>query len=226
MSNEMKKIVQKAVIKSYDTKENVFDIVLKDFDSWYARPVHDLNELKKKESKKVKGDRFEDFCQLYLQTQQYKNVWLLQEVPEDILKKLGLKRKDYGIDLVCEDSKGKYTAVQAKYRSLGRKTKNVVTWNMLSTFYALCLRTGPWERYIVITNADYITHMGKKTVKDKSICIGSLRKITKNVWLEMGNFTGEIIEPVEVVEVTAKEPLMDAATLREKRLERFADLKI
>jgi predicted helicase len=55
---------------------------------------------------------------------------------------LGLKRQDMGIDLICERN-GRYTAVQCKYKKpSGTKSKTIVTWSQLSTFYALVLRTG------------------------------------------------------------------------------------
>ena len=82
-----------------------------------------------------------------------------------------------GIDIVCM-SKGKYTAVQCKYKKHTSIKKNIVTWKQLSTFYALVLRTGPWEKYVVMTNCEYVRHMGKKTPKDLSICLRTFRKIT------------------------------------------------
>ena len=202
METTIEKIIQKSVIKSYETNENVFDLILKDLESWYDRPAHDLIELRLKESKKVKGDHFELLCQLYLihnSKMNLKNVWLLHEVPDEILKHLALKRKDYGIDIVCQTQKDTFFAVQAKYRKIGRKSKNIVTWKMLSTFYALCLKTGPWEKYIVMTNADYITHMGKKTQRDQSICIGTWKSTTKETWLQMTSSTKNIIEKKEII---------------------------
>ena len=173
-STTIEKIIQKAIIKSYEKDEHncIFDLVMKDVENWYDRPAHDLVQIRLKESKKEKGDHFELLCQLYLKTNEkfnFQNVWLLSEVPSEILQKLSMKRRDFGIDIICQTKSDKFIAVQAKYRKIGRKKSNVITWKMLSTFYALCLKTGPWEKYIVITNADYVTHMGKKTKKDQSI---------------------------------------------------------
>lgn len=196
METTIEKIIQQNIIKSYENKENIFNLVIKDIEKWYDRPAHDLVELRLKESKKAKGDHFELLCQLYLETHDkynFKNVWLLHEVPTEILNKLSMKRKDFGIDLVCQTNSDKFIAVQAKYRKIGRKKSNVITWKMLSTFYALCLKTGPWEKYIVITNADYVTHMGKKTKKDQSICIGTWKKIKTETWLKMANNTNNLI---------------------------------
>ena len=199
METTIEKIIQKAIIKSYEKNDCIFDLVIKDIETWYDRPAHDLVEMRLKESKKEKGDHFELLCKLYLENNEkfdFKNVWLLSEVPSEILQKLSMKRKDFGIDLVCQTKSDKFIAVQAKYRKIGHKKSNVVTWKMLSTFYALCLKTGPWEKYIVITNADYVTHMGKKTKKDQSICIGTWKKIKTETWLKMSNNTENTIENV------------------------------
>ena len=65
-----------------------------------------------------------------------------------------------------------------------RDRKNVLTWKELSTFYALCLKTGPWERYVVMTNCDY-TRQAVKTEKDLIICKKKLQGITKEEWLDI-----------------------------------------
>ena len=46
--------------------------------------------------------------------------------------------------------------------------KNVLSWKQLSTFYALCR---PFDKYIIMTNCDYVRHQGVKTNKDLSICL-------------------------------------------------------
>ena len=85
-----------------------------------------------------------------------------------------------GIDIICENN-GIFSAVQCKYKKPCKTRKHCVTWKELSTFYALCLKTQiPWKKYIVMTNCEYVTHMGQKTEKDQSICIGTFRNISKD----------------------------------------------
>ncbi len=215
----MNKIIQQSIIKSYDSKENIFDIVLNNIIEWYEKPAHTFKELKDKESKKIKGDYFEELCTLYLKNSDkftYKNVWLLYDIPEEIRNILGLRKKDFGIDIVCETLNNKFIAVQCKYRKNNTYKKNIITWKMLSTFYALCLRTGPWEKYIVMTNAEYVTHMGIKTNKDISICVGTFRKIPVEVWQKMAQ------EPLqEPLEEVLEETVETLEELRRKRLEMF-----
>jgi hypothetical protein len=90
-----------------------------------------------------------------------------------------------------------------------------VTWSQLSTFYALVLRTGPWETYIVMTNCDYVRHMGKKTSKDLSLCLKTLQKITSDQWTRMCGLEGH-----RLVEAPAPK-VLTPEQLRAARLARF-----
>lgn len=192
---------------------NLFDAFLVECQKWYEQPAHTFTEMRVRDNKKVRGDVFEEFCVLYLKhVRKFENVWRLENVPDEMLTKLSLKRPDVGIDIIAE-SGGKYYAVQCKYKKHVSMKKNVVTWKALSTFYALCMRTGPWEKYIVMTNCDYCRHMGKKTVKDVSICLKTLQSITKEQWIEMCEKKGDVVGSA-VKKLTTDE-------LRAARLARF-----
>lgn len=173
---------------------NLFDEFLVECQKWYSEPAHTLTEMRTRDNKKIRGDIFEEFCALYLKyVKGYKSVWLLEDVPEEILVQLSIKRKDMGIDIIAYDGIN-YMAVQCKYRTNGKTTYTAVSWQALSTFYALCMRTGPWSHYIVMTNCDYVRHQGKKTEKDISVNLNSLRAITKDEWLNMCQITGQTIQ--------------------------------
>jgi hypothetical protein len=153
--------------------------------TFYDAPAHSFVDMRTRDNKKIRGDMFEDFCVEYLKhVKGYDNVWLLEDVPEELLTKLSMQRRDVGIDLVAEKG-GKYSAIQCKYKKQETMKTKIVTWKALSTFYALCMRTGPWDKYIVMTNCSYVRHMGKKTPKDLSYGLGTLRKTTKEEWLKM-----------------------------------------
>ena len=192
-----------------------FDQFIAECQKWYDQPAHTFTEMRTRDNKKIRGDVFEEFCVIYLRSVVgYTQVWLLKDVPEDILTLLSLKRPDVGIDILCERN-GKYSAVQCKYKKhVGHKSKSMVTWKQLSTFYALVLRTGPWEKYIVMTNCDYVRHMGKKTPKDLSICLARFRKMTKEQWTSMCGLEGRILE-------TPKARVLSPEELRAIRLARF-----
>lgn len=195
----------------------LFDEFLKECQKWYDEPAHTFTEMRTRDNKKIRGDVFEEFCVLYLKhVRGYTNVWLLKDVPEDVLTTLSLKRPDMGIDILCERN-GKYSAVQCKYKKhVGHKSKTMVTWKQLSTFYALVLRTGPWEKYIVMTNCDYVRHMGKKTPKDLSICLKRFQQITKEQWTSMCGLEGNVLEAPK-----HKAKVLSPEEVRALRLARF-----
>ena len=172
---------------------NLFDEFILECQLFYDKPAHNILELKQRKNTKIKGDIFEEFCVLYLiNIKKYSNVWLLKDVPEEILINLHLKRQDMGIDIIVENQ-GEYYSVQCKYKK-AIKSKNILSWTQLSTFYALCLKTGPYNKYIIMTNCDYTRHQGNKTTKDLSICLKTFQNITKEEWLSMCKIEGHQIE--------------------------------
>jgi predicted helicase len=178
---------------------NLFDEFMTECQKWYEQPAHSFVEMRTRDNKKIRGDIFEDFSVLYLKhVRKFDQVWRLQDVPTEVLEQLGLKRQDVGIDIIAEKA-GKYSAVQCKYKKHRSIKKNILTWKALSTFYALCLRTGPWEKYIVMTNCEYARHEGKKSYKDLSICLRTFQKISKNDWFNMCEREAKVIseEPVK-----------------------------
>ena len=211
----MQSLLHTIFLRGVPVGSTLFDQFILECQKWYAEPAHTFTEMRTRDNKKIRGDVFEDFCVLYLRhVVGYSQVWLLKDVPEDILTLLSLKRPDVGIDILCERD-GKYSAVQCKYKKhVGHKSKTIVTWKQLSTFYALVLRTGPWEKYVVMTNCDYVRHMGKKTPRDLSICLARLRNITKEQWTAMCGLTGHVLE-------TPKATVLSQEELRNARLTRF-----
>ena len=170
---------------------NFFDILMENFHHYYNRPIHNLTEMRQRGNKKIKGDIFEHFCWLYMTHCCNLETWFLQDVPSDILEQLNLRRQDFGIDLLSRDNQGRFYAIQAKYRTRNKyRQKTGISWKQLSTFYALAEKTGPYWQHIVITNVDYVRHIAKKTPKDRSICLGSLRNIMYDQWLHMAGSVG------------------------------------
>jgi hypothetical protein len=194
---------------------NLFDEFIAECQKWYEAPAHTFTEMRTRDNKKIRGDVFEEFCVLYLRhVRGYTQAWRLADVPEDVLTTLGLKRPDMGIDILCERG-GKYSAVQCKYKKhTGYKSKTIVSWKQLSTFYALCMRTGPWDSYIVMTNCDYVRHMGKKTPKDISICLRRFQATTKEQWTRMCALEGHRVSDTRVKTLSPED-------LRAARLARF-----
>ncbi len=177
---------------------NLFDEFINECQNTFDKPAHTMLELRNRHNKKIKGDKFEVFCVYYLyEIYGLNNVWRLEDVPDDVLIKLGMKRRDMGIDIIGEKD-NKYYAIQCKYKKYTEK-KTVLTWKELSTFYALCLKTGPWEKYIVMTNCDY-TRQAVRTEKDLIICKKQFQKTTKDQWLKMCNVEGKKLNEPEINE--------------------------
>jgi len=211
---ELSKVLHTILLKS---PTNLFDEFIIECQKFYELPAHSFTEMRTRENKKIRGDIFEEFCVLYLKyVKNYENAWRLEDVPDNILEQLSLKRRDMGIDLIVEN-KGIFSAVQCKYKKhLGYK-KTSITWKALSTFYALCMRSGPWDKYIVMTNCDYARHVGKKTEKDLSICIGTFRKISIEDWTKMCQIIGHKLED-NLEQHSNKVKILTPEELRLKRL--------
>ena len=208
---------------------NLFDEFINECAKWYEKPAHSFTEMRNRANKKIRGDIFENFCVLYLQhIKKYEQVWRLEDVPDEVLVELALKRRDMGIDLIVKHDNG-YYAIQCKYKKHSNARKNSVSWKSLSTFYALCLRTGKissltnptreWKKYIVMTNCDFAKHEGEKSEKDLSICIGTFRKITKDDWLLMCDVKGltlnQLTQPTKPTQMVQDENIY----LNEKKID-------
>ena len=101
---------------------------------------------------KGKGDAYEVFAEAYLATQrrhEIGEVWPLDAAPMDLLKKLKLPLKDYGVDGVTRTALGGHQVYQVKFRS-GRTP---LTWEQLSTFMGLS-DSPEIQSKVVITNCD------------------------------------------------------------------------
>ena len=164
----------------------ICDKLMESFEAIYDGPVHSIAELRASLSRKSRGDIFEHFALRYFKVCLGYKSWLLEDVPDELLRKLKLKRRDMGIDLIAVDDLGRAYAIQAKFRKRSKRRKTFgVSWRQLSTFYALASRSGPYHKHVVFTNADYVRHAGNRTPEDKSICIGTLRGISKGSWCEL-----------------------------------------
>jgi len=214
---ELNKLLYNIFLKS---PNNLFDELLIECQKSYAAPAHSLQEIHARKNTKIKGDMFEEFSVLYLKNvKKYNNVWLLKDVPDDILEKLNLKRRDMGIDLIAENN-GLYYAVQCKYKKhSGHKKYNVLSWKVLSTFYALCLKTGPFDKYIVMTNCNYVRHAVKQNEKDVSICLKSFENITKDQWLSMCNVHNYKLENINDIDESILNNSTEDSTILSEILE-------
>lgn len=136
-----------------------------------------VNEVKT--AKQRVGKAWEEFCQAVLQLLGYEEVYLLADAPEALLSGLGLRRRDMGIDMIA-GSHGEWSAVQCKFRARGP-----ITWQQISTFAALCARSGPWKSHLVMTNAPRVRREGWD-VKDATMGQRTFRQLPRHEWLALG----------------------------------------
>jgi hypothetical protein len=198
-----------------DTNKNKFDYLMKDIENYVeGGTAHNITELKEKaNNKKKKGDLFECFCYLYLQkVLEHDEVWFYKDIPIELKELLHLPKNDFGIDLISKKGAG-YYAIQCKYRRPQDKVQ-IISWKSLSTFYAMVVKSGPWIKHITMTNVNGCRHIGEKTDKDWSICLGTFRNINHFNWLKLCN-------KITSSEDNQSSPIVDKESLRNLRLQYF-----
>lgn len=113
-----------------------------------------------------------------------------------------------------------YYAIQCKYRKLVDKMQ-IIPWRSLSTFYAIVVKTGPWLKNITMTNVNGCKHIGQKTEKDWSICVGTFRNIDHFAWLKLCDQENSVPESLQSSNSNANKE-----TIRTKRLDYFSSFLI
>ena len=190
IEDEIKMYIRSSLSK---TGNNIFENISEYFQTFYDRPCNNMNTLKKRTRNEL-GFIWEHFCLMYLKAKGYGECWLISEVPTEILEKLNLSRMDMGIDIVIKHHNG-FFAVQAKWRTnKNKKLTMSLTWNKLSTFYALCARSGPWLKFIVMTNCDFVRRQGRKNKMDQTIAKGSFLSCKRDIWNNMCGFKANTLD--------------------------------
>lgn len=90
-----------------------------------------------------------------------------------------------GIDIIVENN-SEFYAVQCKYKN---NKSSCLSWKNLSTFYALCSKSGPWKKHIVMTTCITTNYQGIMTEKDVVYCLATFKNINKDNWLKMCKIT-------------------------------------
>jgi hypothetical protein len=188
--------------KSSTNINNIFELLLKSIESYNtlskSKKIITMTDIKNLDNKKIKGDLFEAFCYLYIKhILKHNEVWLYNNIPNEIKQLLHLTPTDYGIDIVSKHD-NKYYAIQCKYKKASEK-KQFISWRSLSTFYAIVHTTGPFEKHITMTNVNGCRHIGKKGKKDYSICIGTFKSIKFFDWLNLINQKDEINKDIQEI---------------------------
>lgn len=178
-------------------KEKPFSVFENEIASHATRTMQDM-KLKRARI----GRAWEEFCCEFLKIRGYETVYLLEECSDDLLSELGLRRRDVGIDILAKrQGEDEWTAVQCKFRARGS-----VTWTQLATFWALCARSGPWSRQLVMTNAEHVRREGHSQNTDVTMAKGTFSSIKRHEWLVLsGNHTagqkcGGVQQPLQTAD--------------------------
>ena len=168
-------LAARAALRDGESSWDAFVQALSSVDS------RDLSTLKC--TTKIVGDAWEVFCIDFLRARHYRAAYLLKDTPPPVLTQLGLGHADKGIDLVVFDPENRPCAVQCKFRRRGG-----VSWRDLATFEALCARSGPWHRHIVMTNAWSVRREGTRQSKDLTFTRRAFAKLARHEWLSIAGY--------------------------------------
>ena len=172
---------------------NNFCDIFKDTNSW--------DECKEKMIKFAKNDYsfvgkvlFEKFAKYYFLfnpslRNDYKEIWLYGEIPYEVKASLNLPHKDHGIDLLLQDHKGKFYAVQCKFK-MDQNTKLCWTKDKIGNFFG---STNKVDGYIVFANTYDIDEVSKtRSQHFQFINIADLLEIKSETFLAISDFLNNI----------------------------------
>ncbi len=152
-----------------------------------------LKKLIKNKKAKIAGSIFEYLTKLYLEVSpEYKTklskVYLLNEVPTSLKKKLRLPNTDEGIDLIAETFDNEYWAIQCKYRSDNTETLKVkgdlATFNNLA--FTVCKN---------ISHGIVAATVNRPPKKTKLLSVGY---ILLTEWLNLDRDNGDLYNQIKL----------------------------
>ncbi len=117
---------------------------------------------------KEKGNAFELLTKLYFKLNPvyafYEEVWLLHEVPSQIIEQIGIPAHDLGIDLIAKDGE-EYHAIQCKFHT---ETNSSVTFKEVATFISLLEGNKKFTQGYICSSAN-ITSRNFEKIETKPI---------------------------------------------------------
>ena len=117
---------------------------------------------------KEKGNAFELLTKLYFKLNPvyafYEEVWLLHEVPSQIIEQIGIPAHDLGIDLIAKYGE-EYHAIQCKFHT---ETNSSVTFKEVATFISLLEGNKKFTQGYICSSAN-ITSRNFEKIETKPI---------------------------------------------------------
>lgn len=150
------------------------------------------------------GKLFEHFAKAYFkaepeQNQLYKEVWLFDEIPLSIKDKLNFPHRDFGIDLLLQDTQDRFTAVQCKFKN---DERSILNWSKdkIGNAFGLAEKC---DNVLVFTNASNIHSVAQTREKFKFLGYSDLL-----------NLKGEDFEAIrQYLKTNAKPPFKKLSPL-------------
>jgi len=151
-----------------------------------------LKKLIKNKKAKLAGSIFEYLTKLFLEVSpeyqtKLRKVYLLNEIPTAVKRKLKLPNTDEGIDLIAETFDNEYWAIQCKYRS--DKTETLKVKGDLATFNNLA--------FTVCKNISHgliAATVNRPPQKKQLLKVGY---ILLNEWLKLDRDNGELFNQIK-----------------------------
>lgn len=140
-------------------------------------------EIAEVDSRKERGDVFEDFVYLFFDLQkdyfQIEEVYQEENIPNKYKEKLKLESTDFGVDGIILRRNGDIVAYQVKFKS---DRKDSPTYRDLSTFWT---ESEYADHRYTVTNAYQITSRGEKKSDHSTILYDRFKELDKNFFKEM-----------------------------------------
>ncbi len=126
----------------------------------------------------IAGKLFEYFTKYYficnpLYQNEYKNVWLFDEVPLDIKTKLNINYVDHGIDLLLQDNNNSFIAVQCKFKN-DESCKLGWSKDKLANLFGFA-SSSKIQKLIIFSNASEIDDTSKD--RTDNLCFLSIKDL-------------------------------------------------
>ncbi len=175
--------------------KNILTEVIKGKNTWRElkkelSEKYNVHSIETAEKDTRAGKIFEVFTKLYFlvsptEKDNFKNVWLFEETPLEVRRKLNLGNQDYGVDLVLQDIEDQYFVVQCKYKN---DESSKLNWSAdkIANLFAFCPSA---NGYIVFSNAVDLDNVSK-TRHDNFTFYGvaNLNEIEKETFNSIYNF--------------------------------------
>ena len=175
--------------------------------------VAQINEIA--ETQRDRGTYFEYLARAYFQNEptyqnEFKNVWMLAEVPEEF----GIPKTDIGVDLVAEKHTGELVAIQAKFYNHAIQKSNIDSFlSELGKDY--------YESGIIVASTDKWGKNAEKALADRSDVVRVGLSDLRNSRIDWTKFSFE--RPEEVVVKSKKQPRYYQREVIQSALQHFKE---